>query len=148
MQPRLGPKPFTPPNLNDTENTFSKVFSVPAVPGQTSHGANPSPPRTEEKEPEKVEKENQKSPTDEIKVDLTNNKSGSSGEEEASSDSGYVPRTPSTAERRKLFESRSDSKENEPDEGLDSIDFERGGQRASIAERRKIYENRYVFKIF
>ncbi|CAH1104052.1 unnamed protein product [Psylliodes chrysocephalus] len=143
-KPRLGPKPFTPPNLNDTENTFSKVFSVPAVPGQTSHGANPSPPRTEEKEPEKVEKENQKSPTDEIKVDLTNNKSGSSGEEEASSDSGYVPRTPSTAERRKLFESRSDSKENEPDEGLDSIDFERGGQRASIAERRKIYENRSI----
>ncbi|CAG9860814.1 unnamed protein product [Phyllotreta striolata] len=140
-KPRLGPKPFTPPNLNDTENSFSKVFSVPAVPGQPSNA-----PSTASADEKKIETVKEKSPTAETndKVELIHSKSGSSGEEEASSDSGYVPRTPSTAERRKLFESRSDSKENEPDEASDSVDFERGGQRASIAERRRLYENRSV----
>lgn len=70
-------------------------------------------------------------------------------EEEAnSSDSGYKPKTPSTAERRKLFEARSNSKENEPEcdqfDSEDKLDnFERSSvQRNSIAERRKMYENR------
>nr|CAD7430472.1 unnamed protein product [Timema monikensis] len=49
-QPRLGPKPFTPPKLNfgssaidgdlkgTTEFSFDKVFSVPPVPGQETNG--------------------------------------------------------------------------------------------------------------
>ncbi|CAG9827935.1 unnamed protein product [Diabrotica balteata] len=144
--PRLGPKPFTPPNLADTENTFSKVFSVPAVPGQTttsiSQEKDKSP--TVEEVTEKTEAVNGKSDENHTKSDVGNGKSASSGEEEASSDSGYVPRTPSTAERRKLFETKPNSKENDPEE-LDSVDFERGSlQRASIAERRKMYENRSI----
>ncbi|XP_072393484.1 coronin-7 [Diabrotica undecimpunctata] len=145
-KPRLGPKPFTPPNLADTENTFSKVFSVPAVPGQTttpiSQEKDKSP--TVEEVTEKTEAVNGKSDENHTKSDVGNGKSASSGEEEASSDSGYVPRTPSTAERRKLFETKPNSKENDPEE-LDSVDFERGSlQRASIAERRKMYENRSI----
>ncbi|XP_050498139.1 coronin-7 isoform X1 [Diabrotica virgifera virgifera] len=145
-KPRLGPKPFTPPNLADTENTFSKVFSVPAVPGQTttsfSQEKDKSP--TVEEIPEKTEAVNGKSEENHTKSDVGNGKSASSGEEEASSDSGYVPRTPSTAERRKLFETKPNSKENDTEE-LDSVDFERGSlQRASIAERRKMYESRSI----
>lgn len=59
-------------------------------------------------------------------------------------DEEYIPKTPSTAERRKIFETRSNSKENEPDDNFDSLDstnFERASlQRSSIAERRKMYE--------
>lgn len=145
FQPRLGPKPFTPPKLNDPENTFQKIFSVPPVPGQngvTSESTINKVVTPEEKE---------KTPTSDIEPaplkDTENGKSGSSGEEETSCDSGYIPKTPSTAERRKLFETRSNSKENEPEESLDSTDqsgnFERASiQRTSIAERRKMYESR------
>lgn len=56
-------------------------------------------------------------------------------------DADYVPKTPSTAERRKLFENRSNSKENEEDNFDTSDNFERSSmQRSSIAERRKMYE--------
>lgn len=96
--------------------------------------------------------EKEKTPTSDVEPapikDTENGKSGSSGEEETSCDSGYIPKTPSTAERRKLFETRSNSKENEPEENLDSADqgnFERASvQRTSIAERRKMYESRSI----
>jgi coronin-7 len=66
-------------------------------------------------------------------------------ENESSAVSGHAPKTPSTAERRKMFE--SNTKENEPEDNFDVIDqsgtFERASvQRSSIAERRKMYENR------
>ncbi|KAJ8952578.1 hypothetical protein NQ314_007504 [Rhamnusium bicolor] len=145
-KPRLGPKPFTPPKLNDPENTFNKVFSVPLVPGQngfTSETSANKLPTPDEKE--KTPTSDVEPPT--IKLDNENGKSGSSGEEETSCDSGYIPKTPSTAERRKLFETRSNSKENEPEDNFDSTDqgsnFERASiQRTSIAERRKMYESR------
>ncbi|CAH2006359.1 unnamed protein product [Acanthoscelides obtectus] len=144
-KPRLGPKPFTPPKL-DSENTFSKVFSVPLVPGQNGLPAdkvttpveeklaspvNESEPQTEEEpkvddEPQKIEAENGKC---------------SSDEEEAQSESDYTPKTPSTAERRKLFE-KSNSKENEGEDTIDTDNFERSSVRTSIAERRKMYEKR------
>ncbi|CAG9762430.1 unnamed protein product [Ceutorhynchus assimilis] len=146
-KPRLGPKPFTPPKLNDTENTFSKVFSVPQVPGITSSNSNGHVASSESNQ---TEQEKEKSPTSDIeatplKQDNENGKSGSSGEEETSCDSGYIPKTPTTAERRKLFETRTSSKENEPEDNFDAVDqsgmFERNTlQRNSIAERRKMYE--------
>ncbi|CAG9819814.1 unnamed protein product [Phaedon cochleariae] len=142
-KPRLGPKPFTAPNLTDTDNAFHRVFSVPAVPGQNGFSADKPSTPSEEAPTENKDK----SPLIEAppKTDPENGKSGSSGEDENSGDSGYIPRTPSTAERRKLFETRSNSKENESEENLDSVDFERGSlQRASIAERRKMYESRSV----
>ncbi|KAH0999665.1 hypothetical protein HUJ04_006049 [Dendroctonus ponderosae] len=142
-KPRLGPKPFTPPKLNDTENTFSKVFAVPQAPGVASSNGHSS--EFVDTTPDK-----EKSPTSDmeptqLKQDNENGKSSSSGEEETSCDSGYIPKTPSTAERRKLFETRSSSKENELDDNIDAVDqpgsFERNSaQRNSIAERRKLYE--------
>lgn len=58
------------------------------------------------KEPE--EKEKSLSPSSDVEVakeEYTNGKSDTSLEEEVnSSDSGYRPKTPGTAERRKLFE--------------------------------------------
>ncbi|XP_066145726.1 coronin-7 isoform X2 [Euwallacea fornicatus] len=145
-KPRLGPKPFTPPNLNDTENTFSKVFSVPQVPGVTSSNGHVT--ASNQSADVIAEPEKEKSPTSDIeplKQDNENGKSGSSGEEETSCDSGYIPKTPSTAERRKLFETRTSSKETEPEDNFDNTDqaanFERNStQRSSIAERRKLYE--------
>ena len=88
----------------------------------------------------------EKSPTlenDRVK-EAENGKSDSSSiEEDAnSSDSGYKPKTPSTAERRKLFETKvkDESPENE-----ESGNFERGNvNRNSIAERRRLYESRSV----
>lgn len=75
--------------------------------------------------------------------DTENGKSDSSSiEEDAnSSDSGYKPKTPSTAERRKVFETKvkDESPENE-----DAGNFERGVNRNSIAERRRLYESRSV----
>ncbi|XP_076251127.1 coronin isoform X1 [Rhynchophorus ferrugineus] len=145
-KPRLGPKPFTPPNLNDTENTFSKVFCVPPVPGAGSgNGVSARSGETAVT----PEQEKEKSPTSDIeptplKQENENSKSGSSGEEETSCDSGYIPKTPSTAERRKLFETRTGSKETETEDNFETTDqgtFERNSlQRNSIAERRKMYE--------
>lgn len=87
-----------------------------------------------------------KSPTltpNERTKDAENGKSDSSSiEEDAnSSDSGYKPKTPSTAERRKVFETKvkDESPENE-----DFANFERGTNRNSIAERRRLYESRSV----
>lgn len=63
-------------------------------------------------------------------------------EDTNSSDSGYKPKTPSTAERRKVFEikSKDESPENE-----ELGNFERGNtNRNSIAERRRLYESRSV----
>lgn len=75
--------------------------------------------------------------------DAENGKSDSSSiEEDAnSSDSGYKPKTPSTAERRKVFETKM---KDESPENEDIGNFERGANRNSIAERRRLYESRSV----
>lgn len=78
--------------------------------------------------------------------DAENGKSDSSSiEEDAnSSDSGYKPKTPSTAERRKVFETKTTTKDESP-ENEDMGGFERGSaNRNSIAERRRLYESRSV----
>lgn len=79
---------------------------------------------------------NEKSPEQESKLEV-----------DKSDEEDYKPKTPSTAERRKMFENRSNSKENEPEDNFDVTDqsgnFERASvQRNSIAEKRKMYENR------
>lgn len=124
FQPRLGPKPFQAKSGNQ-EFSFDKVFSVPVAPNKDSNGytvdsnivaeaiadAEKSP--VYENEPIK-ESENGKSD------------SSSSMEEDAnSSDSGYKPKTPSTAERRKLFESKVTNKDDSPD-NEDAGNFDRG----------------------
>ncbi|VEN52884.1 unnamed protein product [Callosobruchus maculatus] len=145
--PRLGPKPFTPPKL-DSENTFSKVFSVPQVPGQNELATEKPTTPVEEKLPSplgelepQTEDKHQKIDIELQKVEAENGKC-SSGEDEPQSESDYKPKTPSTAERRKLFE-KSNSKENEGEDTIDTDNFERASlQRSSIAERRKLYEKR------
>lgn len=141
MQPRLGPKPFTPPKFNESES-FDKVFSVPAVPGNPTNGTHEPKPEEFPKIPEK-----DKSPTSDLEQSPTHDSdfNGKIIEEDNNDDSGYVPKTPSTAERRKLFEHRSNSNENEDNFDItdQSNNFERMSlQRSSIAERRRMYENR------
>ncbi|RZC40501.1 coronin-7 [Asbolus verrucosus] len=148
-KPRLGPKPFTPPKLNELES-FDKVFSVPAVPGQQqqqqqSNGVHePKTPISESVPVIPQEKETVLQSDIEVEVEAENGKNENC-EEDDNAESAYTPKTPSTAERRKLFE--NNSKENEPEDNFDVIDqsgnFERASiQRSSIAERRKMYENR------
>lgn len=142
MQPRLGPKPFQSKS-GSQEFSFDKVFSVPVAPNSESNGYN-----TVENNviTDNVVTDSDKSPTFDIEQikEVENGKSDSSSMEEDanSSDSGYKPKTPSTAERRKLFETKvkDESPENEEPGNL-----ERGGlNRNSIAERRRLYESRSV----
>lgn len=107
MQPRLGPKPFAPPKLNESES-FDKVFCVPPVPcnkpqnGVHKAAAEPNnkdvvpaslPLVDPEPSPIDVDDENT---AKETLVSQTN-------DTENDTDSGS--RTPTTAERRKMFES-------------------------------------------
>ncbi|XP_012283147.1 coronin-7 isoform X1 [Orussus abietinus] len=138
-KPRLGPKPFQAVS-GVQEFSFDKVFSVPVAPNSESNGYandNSGPPENQDTD---------KSPTfdhERIK-EAENGKSDSSSiEEDAnSSDSGYKPKTPSTAERRKMFETKV---KDESPEAEEPGSFERGiSNRNSIAERRRLYESRSV----
>ncbi|XP_018056176.1 PREDICTED: coronin-7 isoform X1 [Atta colombica] len=141
-KPRLGPKPFQAKSSSQ-EFSFDKVFSVPIAPNNDS---NTNGYQNEINNTAEHNAEADKSPTltsNERAKDMENGKSDSSSiEEDAnSSDSGYKPKTPSTAERRKVFETKvkDESPENE-----DVGNFERGTNRNSIAERRRLYESRSV----
>ncbi|XP_013148577.1 PREDICTED: coronin-7 [Papilio polytes] len=136
-KPRLGPKPFSASSSSE-EFSFDKVFSVPAVPGSVTKsdsmtspvsGTAAGTPAISTPVAKEEEKEKSLSPTSDVepaaKEEYTNGKSDTSLEEEVnSSDSGYRPKTPSTAERRKMFETTD------------------GNQ--SIADRRRAYESRSV----
>ncbi|XP_018353395.1 PREDICTED: coronin-7 isoform X2 [Trachymyrmex septentrionalis] len=142
ITPRLGPKPFQAKSSSQ-EFSFDKVFSVPIAPNNDS---NTNGYQNEINNTAEHNAEVDKSPTltsNERAKDMENGKSDSSSiEEDAnSSDSGYKPKTPSTAERRKVFETKvkDESPENE-----DVGNFERGTNRNSIAERRRLYESRSV----
>ncbi|XP_050595687.1 coronin-7 isoform X2 [Bombus affinis] len=140
IAPRLGPKPFQAKS-GSQEFSFDKIFSVPVAPNSDTNGyQNDLNNQIENNtEPEKSPSFN-----NERMKEAENGKSDSSSlEEDAnSSDSGYKPKTPSTAERRKVFEIKvkDDSPESE-----DLGNFERGNaNRNSIAERRRLYESRSV----
>ncbi|XP_026328074.1 coronin-7 isoform X1 [Hyposmocoma kahamanoa] len=139
-KPRLGPKPFSASQGNE-EFSFDKVFSVPVVPGMTKSDSATSPlsgptagtpisSSTPVTKQSSEEKDKSLSPTSDVEIphhkeEYTNGKSDTSLEEEVnSSDSGYIPKTPSTADRRKLFENTD------------------GNQ--SFADRRRAYEMRSV----
>ncbi|KAL6436067.1 hypothetical protein ACFW04_005703 [Cataglyphis niger] len=142
ITPRLGPKPFQAKSSSQ-EFSFDKVFSVPVAPNNDN---NTNGYQNEVNNVVEHNTEVDKSPTftpNERAKDAENGKSDSSSiEEDAnSSDSGYKPKTPCTAERRKVFETKvkDESPENE-----DIGNFERGTNRNSIAERRRLYESRSV----
>ncbi|XP_032522861.1 coronin-7 isoform X2 [Danaus plexippus] len=103
-KPRLGPKPFSAATGNE-EFSFDKVFSVPLVPGvsRSDSGQSPGTPVAPVPSVKDDDKEKSLSPTSDAeltKEEYTNGKSDTSVEEEVS----YRPKTPSTAERRKMFE--------------------------------------------
>ncbi|XP_058442943.1 coronin-7 isoform X3 [Malaya genurostris] len=151
--PRLGPKPFCSTG-SSSEFSFDKVFNVPQAPGldglelvkdsndntqENSLSLNGSSEETHEngncKEPEVL-------PDVVEEISLRSK----------TSDDEDKPRIISTAERRKsgdrekVFESRASTEsEDQFDAAADDKvnQFERlTGQRTSIAERRRIYENR------
>ncbi|XP_037919138.1 coronin-7 isoform X3 [Hermetia illucens] len=137
--PRLGPKPFT---SNSADVTFDKVFSVPQAPGSTDNEMD----AVSEKKPDIVEIE--------IKKEVEH-KNGDSGDSNKEKDYSHDDESKSltTLERRKsadessdkLFElNHSESSENST-EGEDKLDAELKrltSARSSIAERRRLYENR------
>lgn len=142
------------------------MFSVPTAPSNDSNGVHEvntdsilrTPSVTDMKSiKETTPTADQEPPSSLTKVsgenDCNNGKSDSSSlDEELNNSDGYKPKTPSTAERRKMFETRINSKENNNDaqnaeidnfDGNDESNFERASlQRSSIAERRRLYENR------
>uniref|UniRef100_A0A1B6F9M1 Coronin n=1 Tax=Cuerna arida TaxID=1464854 RepID=A0A1B6F9M1_9HEMI len=141
IQPRLGPKPFTPPKLS-LDNTSSaseldRVFSVPAAPSSPAVNGASHSPAVSEPSPGPASLPQQE--------ELTN------GEEEVMDGGGGGDVTPSTAERVRLWsevERRGDSKPGTGEGDLAGVgedepeSLERGGTRNSIAERRRLYENR------
>ncbi|XP_068081154.1 coronin-7 [Anabrus simplex] len=191
-QPRLGPKPFTPPKLNfsggdgdmkaTTDFSFDKVFSVPVAPNHESSmngslnktGSVPTRDEIYERLSSLVlEKESEVSLASPVKEVVGVIDSGIKQQDSEvdvrqrqdeivvpDSPTSLKPKTPSTAERRKLFEKRFSSVANEQELGLSVADssviskvddfvddkleeFERASvQRTSIAERRRLYENR------
>ncbi|XP_045514356.1 coronin-7 isoform X2 [Pieris brassicae] len=133
-KPRLGPKPFSA-STGIEEFSFDRVFSVPAVPGvnksdsSTSPGSAPtsSSPATATPVSREGDREKSLSPAGDAEVapkeEYTNGKSDVSVEEDVDgSDGGPGPKTPTTADRRRLFETTDGVK--------------------SIADRRRAYEVR------
>lgn len=115
-QPRLGPKPFQA-KTTAQEFSFDKVFSVPQVPTAESNGhvGNGNGNGYVNDGKNEIIDDVDKSPVYEVeRKESENAKSDSSSMEEDanSSDSGYKPKTPSTAERRKLFEVKVSEKMN------------------------------------
>ncbi|XP_045479141.1 coronin-7 isoform X1 [Harmonia axyridis] len=147
-KPRLGPKPFTALKLNEAKS-FDQVFCVPPVPtqNQTTNGCDNKSPSPENNSLEMEEKNKPIEPeiADEepssLKSTVESNDPPTKDDQTIESE-GLSSKTPTTAERRRMFEA------SENEENLDSIDaksFERGGsQRASIAERKKMYENKSI----
>lgn len=134
FQPRLGPKPFTPLKLNESDS-FDKMFSVPVAPTCHTNGIHES--LTEET----AVPDNETAKIEEEVVEITKKEEG----EEAKIEADQAPKTPSTAERRRLFETPASKETDATDNAVESGDgaFERNTvQRTSIAERRKMYENR------
>ncbi|XP_049958997.1 coronin-7 isoform X2 [Schistocerca serialis cubense] len=183
-QPRLGPKPFTPPKLNfgvgsgdaelkiTTDFSFDKVFSVPSVPAAEVNGAvatreeNSNDVHTDDSAPETYTEtfpvDCQESDKNEVCAVVGDQDISPTTEDELPSSPNSKTKTPSTAERRKVFEKRISSMTTEQDSGSGTVetlqspkgdeciedkleDFERASlQRTSIAERRRLYENRSV----
>ncbi|XP_049863279.1 coronin-7 isoform X3 [Schistocerca gregaria] len=183
-QPRLGPKPFTPPKLNfgvgsgdaelkiTTDFSFDKVFSVPSVPAAEVNGAvatreeNSNDVHTDDSAPETYTEtfpvDCQESDKNEVCAVVGDQDISPTTEDELPSSPNSKAKTPSTAERRKVFEKRISSMTIEQDSGSGTVetlqspkgdeciedkleDFERASlQRTSIAERRRLYENRSV----
>ena len=160
-KPRLGPKPFTPTKFN-SDLTCGNVESDSAV---LSKGSEDS--LTQRNSPEGAPDsapcwysngtgEHGHTPEKNGKADLHSLNDETNGSPPLSgSSSPEKPKTPSTSERRRVFETRVSSTESQQTvDGIASAvdgvlledaraEFERNSsQRSSIAERRRLYESR------
>lgn len=146
--PRLGPKPFSSTG-SSAEFSFDKVFNVPQAPG------------SENGESQRDSNENSLASNGSVDEPASHENGNGKVEGEAASaedlpeevplrakepEEEDKPRIISTAERRKIFESKASTEsEDQFDAALDDVSnqFERlSGQRTSIAERRRMYESR------
>ncbi|XP_062539458.1 coronin-7 isoform X4 [Armigeres subalbatus] len=146
--PRLGPKPFSSTGSSG-EFSFDKVFNVPQAPGsENGDSQRDSNDNTQENSlvsngsvEEAHENGNGKDP--EAFVEMATEEVVMRPKVAEEDDK---PQIISTAERRKIFESRvSTESEDQFDAAGDDkpSQFERlSGQRTSIAERRRMYESR------
>lgn len=158
--PRLGPKPFTPPKLNfgvgsgasESDSAVSQNTDEALAQRNSPEGAPDTPPcwySNGTTEHTNGSEKNGKADMHSLNEESTGSPphSGSSSPEK--------PKTPSTSERRKVFESRVSSTESQQNvDGVTSAvdgvvlddvkgDFDRNAsQRSSIAERRRLYESR------
>ncbi|SPP86639.1 coronin-7 isoform X4 [Drosophila guanche] len=140
--PRLGPKPFS---STTGDVSFDKVFAVPLAPGSHenissvgqesnvgSGGGEPAPAIAAHVQPS-------------AKPDLIEIEIKKKNERETIATAGNgVQKSLTTSERRKIFEQNSESSENST-EGEDRTDADLrrfSSARSSIAERRRLYENR------
>ncbi|XP_062539454.1 coronin-7 isoform X2 [Armigeres subalbatus] len=147
-KPRLGPKPFSSTGSSG-EFSFDKVFNVPQAPGsENGDSQRDSNDNTQENSlvsngsvEEAHENGNGKDP--EAFVEMATEEVVMRPKVAEEDDK---PQIISTAERRKIFESRvSTESEDQFDAAGDDkpSQFERlSGQRTSIAERRRMYESR------
>lgn len=126
-KPRLGPKPFS---SNSGELTLDKVFAVPQAPGSqdtlNSLDETISPPATNKPD---------------LIVEIEIKKPQRNGD----SDGECRPKSLTTSERRKIFElNHSESSENSTEgEDKNEVELRRNSPtRSSIADRRRLYENR------
>ncbi|XP_055618572.1 coronin-7 isoform X2 [Toxorhynchites rutilus septentrionalis] len=144
-KPRLGPKPFCSTG-SSSDFSFDKVFNVPQAPGsENGDSLKDSNDNTQENSLAS------NGSSEEAHENGNCKDQDGDGVEEVmlrhkASDEEDNQRIISTAERRKIFESKlSTESEDQFDAGPDDKvnQFERlSGQRTSIAERRRMYENR------
>ncbi|XP_017147027.1 coronin-7 isoform X2 [Drosophila miranda] len=143
-KPRLGPKPFS---STTGDVSFDKVFAVPLAPGshenisnvgQESVGSGGVSGEPAAAAPTHVQASAKPDLIVEIEIKKKNER-----ETVASAGNG-VQKSLTTSERRKIFEQNSESSENST-EGEDRTDADLrrfSSARSSIAERRRLYENR------
>ncbi|XP_065076428.1 coronin-7 isoform X2 [Ochlerotatus camptorhynchus] len=147
-KPRLGPKPFSSTGSSG-DFSFDKVFNVPQAPGsENGDSLRDSNDNTQENSlvsNGSVEEthENGNCKDSEAFAEMTTEEIVMRPKDPEEDDK---PRIISTAERRKIFESKvSTEAEDQFDAAAEDkpSQFERlSGQRTSIAERRRMYENR------
>lgn len=158
-KPRLGPKPFTPPKLNFSANAGATDPDGGNLNLDETLAQRNSPEGAPDSTPSWYSNggtEHANGSEKNGKADLHSLNDESNGSPPLSgSSSPEKPKTPSTSERRKLFESRVPSTESQPNvevitSAVDGVvlddgkaDFDRNSaQRSSIAERRRLYESR------
>ncbi|XP_055843174.1 coronin-7 isoform X6 [Episyrphus balteatus] len=129
ITPRLGPKPFS---SNSGDLTLDKVFAVPHAPGSqdtlNSLDETISPPASNK--PDLI-----------VEIEIKKEKPQRNGD----ADGDSRPKSLTTSERRKIFElNHSESSENSTEgEDKNEVELRRNSPtRSSIADRRRLYENR------